>query len=274
MAVLVCLSGCFRIISAGETLPLPLRGPTLDLFCYLLLHAGKDIRREKLGALLWPDRPEASTRTLLSTALWRVRKAAAGVPGISLQSSAGTVRLDTGPGTEIDALRLRDALRSAQASPGDTASQAGLSAALGADDGDFMEGADSDWVLAERERQFNTRVQALTFLLNAASGARCFEEAAGFARRVLALDPYRECAVRQLMWIYVESGQPARAIRQFAAYEALLRSELDLTPLPETVALRDHIRQGGMEPARLASSLAEAAHGREALRDALAARAQ
>jgi DNA-binding SARP family transcriptional activator len=45
------------------------------------------------------------------------------------------------------------------------------------------------------------------------------------------------------MWLYVLNGQRAQAIRQYKDYCALLKNELDIDPMPETLALYKHIRQ-------------------------------
>ena len=103
--------GCFTMARQGRPVLLPLRGVTLELLCYLALHGGREIRREKLGLLFWPDRPEASVRNLLGTALWRIRKAIAALDGPALASNGATVSLRLGAGTTSDAAALESALQ-------------------------------------------------------------------------------------------------------------------------------------------------------------------
>jgi DNA-binding SARP family transcriptional activator len=70
----VRLLGQFEVLRDGRRLTIPTRNAQ-SLFAYLILNAGKAIRREKLAGLLWPDSSEENARSNLRHELWRLRKA-------------------------------------------------------------------------------------------------------------------------------------------------------------------------------------------------------
>jgi DNA-binding SARP family transcriptional activator len=257
MAFNIRLFGAFAVHCDGAALKVNLRGSTLEILCFLLANAGKGIRREKLAAMFWPDRPDISAGHLLGTSLWRIRKIVSAWPMISMTSEAGIIRIDLAGPQVTDAGSLSQAVGAAlndisAAAPAQLggAARRMLLAAVGEQDSEFLEGQSHDWVHAERERYFHLRIRALTLLLNDAAESRRFEAALAMGRRVTALDPFHECAQRQVMWLYLEAGQRARALRQYSQYEKLLRDEMGLRPMAETTALRDLIAaEGSLDPA-------------------------
>jgi DNA-binding SARP family transcriptional activator len=66
------LLGQFSVRVNDELVNLPSR-PAQSLFAYLVLNAGKCVRREKLAGVFWPDTSEANARAQLRHALWRLR---------------------------------------------------------------------------------------------------------------------------------------------------------------------------------------------------------
>ena len=61
-------------------------------------------------------------------------------------------------------------------------------------------------------------------------------------RRVLQVDPLREESQRQLIETLSNAGRRAEALRQYEQLRALLRRELDITPMPETEDIVQRIR--------------------------------
>ena len=68
------------------------------------------------------------------------------------------------------------------------------------------------------------------------------ESALPYAWRQVELDPLGEPAYRQLMQLLADSGQRSQALAQFERLQVILAEELDVSPEPETLKLRDHIR--------------------------------
>jgi DNA-binding SARP family transcriptional activator len=59
---------------------------------------------------------------------------------------------------------------------------------------------------------------------------------------LVALDPLQEAAHRELMRAYGAAGEPARAVRHYAALTELLRRELGAAPARDTAALAASLR--------------------------------
>lgn len=240
--------GPFRVEWKNRHFQLHLGGPTLEGLAFLAFNANQPVRKEKIAAMLWPDRTDKSSRGLLSTALWRIRCCLKPIRNVSLTTEAGCVNLTLPHSPDVDVLELEAAVMAAH-----TATQSAncfrlpdckrqaLARTTGTDDREFLEGMTADWILAERERIFNLQVRGLILLMNDLSERGLFEEALMIGRRVLHLDPFRECVHRQVMWLYVLTGQQGNAIRQFNQYETHLKEELGIAPMIETVMLKEHI---------------------------------
>ena len=69
-----------------------------------------------------------------------------------------------------------------------------------------------------------------------------YEEAITYGQRILSLDPLREEVHRELMRYHQSAGRRAEALQQFQACRGILREELDIEPMPETMALYRRIR--------------------------------
>jgi DNA-binding SARP family transcriptional activator len=249
MLVRICFDGGFSIYRGTELLHLSLRGCTREMLIYLLLHPNRDVRREKLASLFWQDRCEASARNLLSTALWRIRKVLSSIQGIELLTNAGTVRVSLTASVVSNATLLIEAVRNFDASSSSSLHYQHLLDAVGEEDAEFVDGISSDWAQIERERFTNLKVAALMLLMNYETEMHRCEQAIGFAKRILMIDPFRENIQRQLMWLYVQVGRPAHALRQYEKIQSQLLIELNLKPAAETTALYKLLQdEGNIQP--------------------------
>ncbi len=240
--------GPFRLERDGKPVDLQLCGLTLEGLAYLFFHGNQHVRKEKIASMLWPERSEKSSRGLLSTALWRMRSSLKALDDAEIVSEAGCVMLAVEPQPFIDAVELERTVAAALATTKSASSfqlpkdqHDALRRAVSDEDGEFLEGMTGGWVLVERERLFNLQVRALILLMNDLSERGRFEDALDLGRRILHLDPFRECVHRQVMWLYVLAGQRGNAICQFNRCESVLKQELGIDPMIETVMLRDHI---------------------------------
>lgn len=68
------------------------------------------------------------------------------------------------------------------------------------------------------------------------------EQVQGYARRLVALEPWHEPAQLKLLAALVASGQAAAALEQFAAYSRLLATEFGMKPSVAARSLYDQIR--------------------------------
>ncbi|MEZ4674348.1 MAG: BTAD domain-containing putative transcriptional regulator [Caldilineaceae bacterium] len=107
------------------------------------------------------------------------------------------------------------------------------------DEGD---GAFAQWQRQKRE-EYHTKVLALLAqLAEHALATNDYLAATDYARRQLALEPWRELAHRQLMLALVGSGDPGGALTQFTICRQTVWDELGIEPEAETTALYTQIQ--------------------------------
>ena len=240
----VCLYGSHLFRFNGRPYPLDLRGTTLDLLRYLVVHAGREMRRECIADQFWRDSSDCRQRSALNSAIWRIGKKLPDDPGISLHFTGSTICVEIDRRIPVDTQVLTGLVH--QASPGEGEMNEGLadrlSVALDRSEAPFLDGLAGDWALSEQERAFNIRLRGLTLLMHWYGDCRRYEDALEVGRRLLNADPFRETVQIDIMWLYVLNGQRAQALRHYQRYAELLAAELDIEPMIETRALYDHIK--------------------------------
>ena len=112
---------------------------------------------------------------------------------------------------------------------------------------DMLTGFSDDWALRERELHRRRCLNALSRLMHLSVLQQDFVAAIGFAQQILDRDPLREDIHRELMRLLLISGQRALALRQFEHCRAVLRQELAIQPMRETLALYQQIAEGAIE---------------------------
>jgi len=240
----ICLFGVYPLRVNGEPCYLGISGTTQKLFQYLLLTAGKEIRRELLAEIFWRRSTVDRQRSSLNSAIWRIKQQLTDIHGIDLVCNGTTVYLQVAADVSNDAKELSEIVHGISFNaPVDDSTVERLCQALKNCDAPFMEGVSSDWALTEREKMFNIKIRGMTILMHWRGEQRRYEDALEVGRRLLAEDPFREAVQCEIMWLYVLNGQRAQAMRQYKEYRKLLRDELEIDPMPETLALFNHIRR-------------------------------
>ncbi len=110
--------------------------------------------------------------------------------------------------------------------------------------GDLLEDVYDDWIVTERERLRTLYLQTLHDLVAANRSARNNVAALGYACRFLATEPWREDMVRQAMAIHYALGDSSGARAEYDRFAKVLRAEMGIEPMPETLALREAILHG------------------------------
>ena len=226
------------------------------LLAYLALERGFPHPREALTEMLWPDLSPAAARHNLSQVIFSLRDALEGKAGGEplFLTDRNSVELNPGARTWVDALAFEKLILACQAHPHEQAEMCAAcmdlrrqAAALYREDflrGLTVEGSASfdDWLIQKRERLHQMAIDALDQLA-------CYHERRGeygpaleFARRQIALEPWREEAHRQLMRSLAHSGQRGAALAQYRVCRQILEDELGVSPEAETQDLYDHIR--------------------------------
>jgi DNA-binding SARP family transcriptional activator len=157
------------------------------------------------------------------------------------------VILEPSPSIVIDTHQLESACRRMLSPPAGALSAQELqdiTAAVEGYGGPFLDGHDGDWILQERERLHCLFVRSTFELMRHAAIQGHYERALDFGRRILAMDALRESIQQDVMLLLVLNGQRVEAIRAYQRLAGLLRSELDIEPMPDTKRLHNDIRTG------------------------------
>jgi DNA-binding SARP family transcriptional activator len=111
--------------------------------------------------------------------------------------------------------------------------------------GELLEGFYDDWVLRERERLRMVYLNGLFYLMRYYRDRGAYEQSLIWGKRVLQEDPLRESIHREIMRLYMASGQRALALQQYKVCADTVGDELGVLPMPETRALYGEIVAGG-----------------------------
>jgi DNA-binding SARP family transcriptional activator/predicted ATPase len=244
------------------------RRSAVALLAYLAV-TGRPHSREALAALVSGDDAGAGpAERRLSNALAELRVALGGPAGYLL-ADRETVALDTSRPLRLDVTALQGAAAAARSGDPGAARTAGelyrdeLLAGFALPDAPAFD----EWLLLQREHLLATLTQALQAGLDrlVRRGATAdAADATAVARRLLALEPWREEAHRALMVLLARAGQRAAALAQYEACRRALAAELGVPPAAETRALRDRLVAGPVPvPSNLPAPLDETI-GREA----------
>jgi DNA-binding SARP family transcriptional activator len=184
--------------------------------------------RTATAGQLWPDVPEDHAHGSLRSALWRLNKAA---PGL-VEVSGSALRLAAG--VRVDVWDLDDWAQRAIAPPGGADEVVVPDATLL---GDLLPGWYDDWVLLERERLRQLRMQALEAVAArlAFLGRHC--EALEAAYAAVRADPLRESAHRTVVRVHLAQGNLAEALRAYDLFRTLVEDELGVSPTEQMTRL-------------------------------------
>jgi DNA-binding SARP family transcriptional activator len=244
------LFGSLSILMDGEQIVTLQGRKCRNVLSYLVLRHDVPHAREQLAALFWGDRDAAQARHCFNTALWRLQAALGGKEGPArrwLRSDPQTVRFCPDAAVSVDVIRFEADCALADGVPvAAVEQQAALRRqAIAVYRGDLLLDCYEDWCLAERERLQRLYVRTLRWLVQYHRQRGEFEQAIEDARRILACDPLREAVHRDLIRLYLDSGQPAAALQQYRACVDVLKGELGIAPMPETSLLLQHIMRAG-----------------------------
>ena len=257
MSVLrVSLFGGIRIEHDGD---LPREQPTRavqTLLAYLMLQRHRTHSRDVLAGLFWGEQPEERARGCLSTTLWRLRRVLE-PDGVArgtylIRTADGEIGFNRESDYWLDVAVLESGAERVLARPAvEEVDLPRIDAGLEVYKGELLEGNYSDWALRERERLRALYLKCLARLMCHHRDRAAYEKGLMCGEKILILDPLREEIHREMMGMYVASGQRALAVRQYETCRDLLAAELGVEPLEETQAV--HAQIAGAGPERRAS---------------------
>ena len=215
--------------------------PGQRLRCAVLVHLAmeREVRRESLVTLLWPEREPERARHALNQQLYELRQA---LGDDWIESQADPIRVTSS--LHVDAHAFEEA-----------AERGALEEALSAYGGDFLAGffvresaAFEHWIDRHRGRlaRLHRRVRGafIDQCVARADPARAIRE----ARRWVELEPSEDEAQHRLIELLAAAGDRTEAIRQYERYQRVLEVD-ELEPLEHTRALIEAVRRGRGAPA-------------------------
>ena len=237
-------------ITLGEA---PLSGlgtAKAEALLYYLAVTGRPHSRETLVELLWGEMPEASAKRNLTTTLSTLRKVFE--PNLIVEPHSITFNLEAPH--QVDVTIFQAAIEGSTAlEPTDLERDlAPLRQAVNLYGGEFLEGfyvknalSFEEWVLEQRERLRELMLQALHHLVEHYGKQAEADNvvALEYATRLLALEPWRELAHRQMMILLARNGQRSAALAQYEACRRILAEELGVEPAAETTALYERLKR-------------------------------
>jgi DNA-binding SARP family transcriptional activator len=244
--VMICLLGNFRLLVAGELVPIWAGSKSEALLAYLGLQYGRRVPRERLVQALWPDSDPSLASHSLRTLVYKLHKllgpALNGMTPVLHED--GYYRLNDAADIGVDVMCF-DVL----VETGDQQMRAGdAGGALVAYQcaaelyrGDLYLAADVHMVV-ERERLLARYLTLLAQLADHRHRAGDYTACLAYLWRLLAREPGREDAHRLVMQCHVRRGERAMALRQYQVCVDILRAEFGIAPEPATIALLEHIR--------------------------------
>jgi len=251
------LFGRFSLLCGDRDLMAHASGRAKEILGYLAVSRRTPVSRETLAGLLSGDVTLERSRKALRQALWRLKADLSGPDGsdasgilavsddwIELRTDEMWIDLD-----EFERAAVRRTPMEREVVPPPDPKRWAQAVELYR--GEFLQGWDQEWCVAERERLRQIYLETLDALVASCEANKDVNAGVAYAVRALHTDPARECTHRALMRLYVRSGDRAAAVRQYEQCEKILRTELRIEPDDETKALYRSIRSGHRLPPAL-----------------------
>ena len=239
-----CL-GPFRLQCGGRR-PVPCssrRG--WGILQYMLVRPSYAAARHVLIETFWPGTEPLAGAHSLQMAIHALRRSLRGCgPGGNDETIVfrdGQYGINPDLTIELDVDNFRAACergrRLADASQVDGARRA-FEEALALYGGQFLfESGHDEWAEPQRAALQELRLDVLGWLSGTYAAQAEWEQAAACCREILAADPYREDAIRQLLLCLAETGWLAEVERTFRACRERLWQDLQVEPALETIRL-------------------------------------
>jgi len=227
------------------------RRQAVSLLQYLVAHVGRDVHRERLVELLWPEegdaRRAAGRLKVTVYALRReLRRAGLGEEAIATVGHAYVLRREVA-WVDADAFERRVIEGTSHERRGRRAEALRCyEDARRLFRGDYLEEAlYADWCAEERERLRELYLDLLARMACGYAAKGDYAKAAEACRAGLASEPCREGFHRALIEYLARLGRIDSAIAQFRHCQRTLARELGLEPSPETRRLHRHLVKAG-----------------------------
>jgi DNA-binding SARP family transcriptional activator len=215
----------------------PFRAPpkAIAVLAYLAAHHDVPVLRNFLAELIWPDDDPEDGRGKLRRHLHVLVGALPKAPDDAPYwvATMQTVRWNRHAPATVDTIAFCEAGANDR-----------LDDAIAWYGGDFLETHHDEWVLTERERLRNLQLGYLRASLLRKRSERDLSGALADVARILAIDSWREDAVRTEMRLRSQLGDRSGALAAYRIFAQRLRGELDADPTPETRDVYEALARG------------------------------
>ncbi|PJB68747.1 MAG: hypothetical protein CO094_00240 [Anaerolineae bacterium CG_4_9_14_3_um_filter_57_17] len=211
---------------------------TRSLFAYLLLNRRRPSDRRRLAFLFWPNASESAARRNLRQYIHRIRTAL-GTAGDLLTISGSTIQFNPQAALWLDVETFTHGVRP-------TASLPEIQAALTLYTGDFMQDFYDEWCQSESERLRALYLNSLDRLTRELQSAGQVEQALPYATAWVKAEPLDENAHCRQISLYAIRGDRGHALHLYQTLTETLKTELGVSPMPETTELWRKIQNGEM----------------------------
>ena len=240
--------GKFDIEQSGCHIELKVAPKAQELLCYIIIHQQQPFPREALSEILWENHPPRKSRKYLRQAIWQLQSSLklhgnhiyslilVDPKWVCFNSDANCsvdVRDFERVFNQINILHVHDM----QNSDFDLVQDA-----LKLYKGNFLEGWYQEWCIVERERYQRMYLVMLDKIIQYCEINQKYDVGLVYGARILCMDRASERAHRQMMRLYMLSGDRSQAIRQYKHCEEALCSELGVAPSERTKQLYEQIR--------------------------------
>jgi DNA-binding SARP family transcriptional activator len=219
------------------------------VFKYLVVHRDEAVSKETLMEVLWPDAGVSAARNNLNVTVHALRRflrdSHSKVSHVVFRD--GCYLIDPSLPVWVDAAefeRLADAGERHERLGHLPEAVRDLHAAEALYQGGLFDDEPYEEWMQARRRELQDRyvgvLERLGDLYRAVDDDRaCID----VARKIVAVEPFREAAHRELMRCYARQGQQHLALRQYLECAGALEEVLDTRPEPRTVELYEQIRR-------------------------------
>ncbi len=244
----VHLLGVFRLSLNNRQIPNFASKKAKSLFAYLLLHRGTLVSREVLAEALWGDHGVADLRKAFRQELWCIRAAfrkGDSDPDHYVITDGDNIgfRDDAEYWLDIDEFKSVTDVATSLAPETMTEDQVQkLHKSVALYQGDFLSGLYDEWCQLDREIYRDHYINALERLSYYYQMHSQWAAAIEQCKRLLHTDPLLEHIHRDLMRCHYAKGDRPAALRHFETCKRLLRRQLAIEPMAETLKLHEQIR--------------------------------
>jgi len=238
------LLGEFRLQGAtGQRLHLGSRKPEW-LLAYLALHPIAH-PRDRLAGLFWPESEQSKANSSLRQALYILRPVIEPDEvnrGLFLGTTQTTVQFKKESSHWLDTAVFEQLITESEQTSGAKKAEF-LQEAVALYRDDLLIGCYEDWCLEARGYFRELYLKALQQLVLHHTEQKAYAQAIAYAKQILAKNPLHEEMQRHLIYLYYASGDRNAALHQYHECESILKTELNIEPLPETKDLFREIEQ-------------------------------